>query len=166
MKYEIVLKVMVILAIFISVQVIFVGCSTEVSTLEEESSDDALKQQEDQNSQKVINIDKLEVFHFHASRQCYSCITVGNYAEETLNTYFADELEQGIIVFRKINGELAENRDIVEKYGATGSSIWLGTYDSGRFEAEQNIEVWYKLRDKQDYMDHLKGVIEQKLAGS
>ncbi len=36
------------------------------------------------------NIEKIEVYHFHGTNQCYSCITVGAYAEETLNTFFAD----------------------------------------------------------------------------
>jgi hypothetical protein len=28
---------------------------------------------------------------FHATNQCYSCITAGKYAEETVNKYFAKE---------------------------------------------------------------------------
>jgi len=114
-----------------------------------------------------INIDKLEIYHFHGTNQCYSCITVGDYAEETINTYFADELKSEKIVFGHINGELPENRDLVVKYGATGSSLWLGTYaNDGKFSAEQNIKVWYKISNKNDYMTYLKGVIEQKLAGN
>jgi len=39
------------------------------------------------DSSVEVNIDKLEIYHFHATNQCYSCITVGDYAEETVNTY-------------------------------------------------------------------------------
>ncbi|MBN1386090.1 hypothetical protein JW968_03900 [Candidatus Woesearchaeota archaeon] len=115
--------------------------------------------------EQEINVDKLEIFHFHGTNQCYSCITVGNYAEETVNTYFADELKSGRIVFGHVNAELPENSELVKKYGATGSSLWLGVYSGDGFKAEQNTQVWYKIRDKQDYMDYLKVVIEQKLAG-
>ena len=59
--------------------------------------------------EKVINIDKLEIYHFHGTNQCYSCITLGNYAAETINTYFKEELEKGKIVFDHINVELIEN---------------------------------------------------------
>ena len=114
-----------------------------------------------------INIDKLEIFHFHGTHQCYSCITVGDYAEETVKTYFADELNSGKIVFGHINGELMENRDLVMKYGVTGSSLWLGVYTKdGKFIPEQNINVWYKIGNKREYMEYFKGVIEQKLAGN
>jgi hypothetical protein len=114
-----------------------------------------------------INIDKLEIYHFHGTHQCYSCITVGDYAEETVNTYFADELKSGKIVFGHINGELPENKDLVIKYGVTSASLWLGTYTrDGQFSAEQNTNVWYKISNKEEYMTYLKGVIEQKLAGN
>jgi len=61
---------------------------------------------------------------------------------------------------------LSENEDLVMKYGATGSSLWLGTYVGDNFNVEQNVQVWYKIKDKQDYMNYLKGIIEQKLIGN
>ena len=113
-----------------------------------------------------INIDKLEVYHFHTTNQCYSCITIGKYAEDTVNTYFKDELESEKIVFAHINIDLPENKDIVTKYGVTGSSLWIGTYKNGNFNADEKVVVWYKINNKDDYMTYLKGVIEQKLAGN
>ena len=118
------------------------------------------------NAGYIVNSDKLEIYHFHGTQQCYSCKTVGAYAEETVNTYFADELKSGKIVFGHINGELPENQDLVKKYGVTSASLWLGTYaKDGQFSAEQNTNVWYKIDNKEDYMSYLKGVIEQKLRG-
>lgn len=135
------------------------GCSVERNNTTTQSISEA--------GTHLINVEKLEVYHFHGTNQCYSCKTVGAYAEETVNTYFADELKSGKIVFGHINGELPENEDLVVKYGATGSSLWLGTYaKDGTFSAEQNINVWYKINNKQEYMTYLKGVIEQKLAGN
>jgi len=145
------------LIIFLMVPVLFVaGCSSDSHV-----SGAALA-----DTKPAVGIEKLEIYHFHGTHQCYSCITVGAYAEETVNAYFADEVKSGRIVFGHINGELPENRDLVIKYGATGSSLWLGTYaKDGRFSAEQNINVWYKIDNKEAYMTYLKGVIEQKLAG-
>jgi len=119
------------------------------------------------NQSIAASVEKIEVYHFHGTNQCYSCKTVGAYAEETVNTYFGDEIKSGKVVFGHINGELPENKDLVVKYGATGSSLWIGTYTKdGQFKAEQNINVWYKISNKEDYMTYLKGVIEQKLAGN
>lgn len=117
------------------------------------------------NNFAVADIDKLEIYHFHGTQQCPSCKAIGAYAEETANTYFADELNSGKIIFEHVNIDLPENKDLVIKYGASGSSLWLGVYSGEKFSAEENINVWYKIKNKQDYMTYLKGVIEQKLAG-
>jgi len=109
--------------------------------------------------------EKIEVYHFHGNSQCYSCVTLGEYAEETVKTHFADELETGKIVFAHVNGELPENAELVRKYGATGSSLWIGVYDESGFHAEQNTNVWYKLNNKNAFMGYLKGVIQEKLGG-
>lgn len=116
---------------------------------------------------KDINIDdiKLEIYHFHGTSQCYSCITVGDLTKKTLDTYFKDELDSGKIKFDHINGELLENRDLVLKYGATGSSIFIGTYIGEEFHKEENTRVWYKINNEEDFMKYLKSVIEKRLKG-
>jgi len=87
------------------------------------------------------DIEKLEIIHFHGTNQCSSCIAVGNLAEETINTYFSNELKFGKIVFKHINGDLSENSELVKKYEVTGSSLWIGTYyTDGSFTKEENIE--------------------------
>ncbi len=105
------------------------------------------------------------MFHFHPAHPCTSCIVLGNYAEETVSTYFADELASGKMVFAHIDGQLPENRELVEKYGVTGSSLWIGVYDANGFHKEENINVWYRLNDKQGFMRYLKGILEKRLAG-
>jgi len=114
----------------------------------------------------VFVVSKVEVIHFHGTHQCYSCITVGQYAEETVNTYFADWLKSGGISFAHINGDLPENRELVMKYGVTSASLWIGVYDDKGFHKEENVNVWYKISNKEDYMNYLKGVLEKKLQGA
>lgn len=118
------------------------------------------------SQERTINIEKLEVYHFHGTNQCHSCKTVGAYAEETANTYFSNELKSGKIVFGHINAELPENQELAMKYGISSASLWLGVYDKNGFHPEQNTNVWYKISNKEEYMSYLKGIIEQKLAGN
>jgi hypothetical protein len=119
------------------------------------------------NSEISGEIEKVEVYHFHATRQCYTCKTVGAYAEETVNTYFADELKSGKLVFASVNIELPENKALVDKYEAKGSSLLSGVYGKdGTFSKQEDSTVWYKIDNKEDYMSYLKGVIEQKFLGN
>jgi len=110
------------------------------------------------------DIEKLEIIHFHGTNQCSSCIAVGDLAEKTINTYFSDELKSGKITFQHLNAELSENYNLAKKYGVTGSSLWIGTYyKDGTFKKEENINVWYKINNKADYMNYLKSILEKKL---
>jgi len=157
-------KLRYILTMNITLMVLLlVGCSS-VDESRVLPTGDAIQTE---NTLSSTSVEKLEIYHFHGTNQCYSCKTVGAYAEETVKTYFADELKSGRIVFGHINGELPENKDLVIKYGVNSASLWLGVYNAnGNFKAEQNTNVWYKISDKQAYMDYLKGIIEQKLAGN
>ena len=120
----------------------------------------------DSANARIINIEKLEIYHFHGTNQCASCIAVGDLAEETVKTHFKSEIDKGLIIFEHVNGELPENNELVMKYGATGSSLWIGTYTKdGQFKAEQNTNVWYKINDKESYISYLKSLIEKRLSG-
>jgi len=110
-------------------------------------------------------VEKVEVCHFHATRQCYTCVTLGAYAEETVNTFFAPEVASGKVVFAHVNMDLPENTALVERYGPTGSSLWIGVYDREGFHKEEDLTVWYKVGNKDEYMAYLKEVISKRLAG-
>lgn len=117
------------------------------------------------DGEREINIDKLEIYHFHGAHQCYSCKTVGQYAEETINTYFAKQVMTGKISFAHINIDLPENQELVERYGVTGASLWIGVYGKNSFHKEENANVWYKISDKNEYTNYLKSLIEKRLSG-
>jgi len=153
------MKTLPLLLLLISI--LFFGCvSNTQDTLINQNTSTTLSQ----NSSVNDNI-TVEIYHFHGTNQCYSCIKVGELAEKTVNTYFKDELESGKLVFAHINGELPENQDLVNKYGVTGSSLWIGTYVNGKFYKEQNINVWYKIDNEKEYLDYLKSILERRLSG-
>jgi thiol-disulfide isomerase/thioredoxin len=110
-------------------------------------------------------VEKVEVFHFHGNQQCASCIAVGDLAEETVNENFKDELASGRLVFAHVNAEQPENADLAEKYGVTGSSLWIGVHDINGFHKEQDIRVWYLINNRDAYSTYLTGLIAKRLNG-
>jgi len=111
------------------------------------------------------SVERVKVYHFHGNNQCSSCIAVGDLAEKTVNTNFKDELASGRLVFAHINAELPENRALAEKYGVTGSSLWIGVYDGNGFHKEQDTRVWYLINNKDTYTSYLSGIITKRLNG-
>jgi hypothetical protein len=113
-----------------------------------------------------LSVEKVEVYHFHGDQQCSSCIAVGDLAEKTVNTYFQDELASGRLVFAHVNVQQPENAALAQKYGVTGSSLWIGVYDTNGFHKEQNIRVWSLINNEEAYSGYLSAIISKRLNGN
>ena len=111
----------------------------------------------------AVKAEKIEVVHFHATQQCWSCITVGEYALKTIKDKFPEEYKNGTIVFKDINGELAENRDIVMKYRAGGSSIFINAIKNGVDNIEEDVTVWRLVANEDQYINYLQNKINNLL---
>lgn len=111
-------------------------------------------------------VQQVEVYHFHPTNGCYTCTTIGNYAEELIQKSYPAELESKKIVFDHINYEKPENADLVKKFEATGSSLMIGVTDTTGFHKEENIKVWYIVGDKEKFDTYLKDLLDKRLAGS
>ncbi len=145
-------KIMALLILITAIALI--GCNSEVTSPNLEKT-----------APSNTTVEKVEVYHFHGAQQCYSCKTVGAYAEETVNLFYQDEIRSGKIVFQSINYDLPENKELAARYGVGGSSLWIGVYDSQGFHPEQNTDVWLKINNKDDYLLYLKSFIGRRLAG-
>lgn len=137
------------------------GCSTneEIISISPDVSDVSVVEDLE------INVEKIELYHFYGTTQCFSCKTIKLFAERTVNAYYYDLIESGVIEFNSIDVDLPENKEVVMKYGATGSSLWIGTYIDGEFYKEENKNVWYKVRDEKDFLNYLKGFLAKRLKG-
>lgn len=114
---------------------------------------------------KVDSVEKIEVYHFHSNRQCSVCKTIGANLDETINRYFLEQVAGGKIIYDHINIQLPENEEITNRYGAQGTSLWIGVYDENGFHAENDRGIWYKLQDKEAFISYLKKLIEKRLSG-
>lgn len=106
---------------------------------------------------------KIEVVHFHATQQCISCTTVGEFALKTIKERFPEEYANGTIIFKDINGELKENRDLVMKYKATGSSIFVNAITDGVDNIKENTTVWLKISNEQDFINYFENELKNLL---
>jgi len=114
-------------------------------------------------SKAQINEIKIEVVHFHGTHQCWSCITVGEYALKTIKEKFPEEYKNGTIVYKDINGELSENREIVMKYQAGGSSLFINTVKDGVDNIEEDTTVWRLVTNEDQYINYLQNKINNLL---
>lgn len=149
-----------VLALLTTIMILSGGCGcNQVFTLEDSSVREDIPQ-----IYALPPSQTVEVFHFHPSRQCVSCRELGSLAEETIQTFFHDEIADGRILFEHINADSPEYAALVSRFRASSSSIMIGYTDDSGFHAENQIKLWYKIGDKQAFMQELKDAIEERLA--
>jgi hypothetical protein len=106
----------------------------------------------------------VEVVYFHRAQRCAGCIHAQDMTEYTLNTYFAEELQSGDIVFVALNLQDAANAAMVQKYGAYTSSLFINDVEEGIEQIEQIIDIWFVLWDDEEFVELVKTEIEEHLA--
>ena len=158
-------KLTVIILVLLAIPFVLTGCDgqtdgIESATPQTSSSADA----EGLMSSVVQKADKIEVVHFHATQQCFSCTTVGQFALKTIQDRFPEEYKNGTIVFRDINGELPENRDIVVKYQARGSALFVNAITGEQETIQEDTRVWRLVTDEQAFMDYFEGRLKELLS--
>lgn len=119
--------------------------------------------QEGQGQSTKGKAEKIEVVHFHATQQCWSCMTVGGYALKTIKEKFSEEYKNGTIVFKDINGELPENRDIVMKYQARGSSLFVNAIKNGQDNIEEDVKVWRLVTNENQFISYFEDKLKNLL---
>jgi hypothetical protein len=115
--------------------------------------------------QTSLTVEKVELVYFHRAQRCYSCM----YAEEgvryTLETYFAEELADSTISFDVYNVEDENNAEIIEKYGAYTSSLFINTVQDGEDHIEEMNTIWLVVGDEEAFIKDVRDWILRSLGG-
>lgn len=75
---------------------------------------------------------KIEVYYFHATMRCPTCLAVEAQTKKTLDDNFSDDLKAGTIQLKVLNLEEKENKAITEKFGIGWSSLILYIPESNK----------------------------------
>ncbi len=93
------------------------------------------------------DIEKVELLYFHPRFRCLSCNNVEKFAKEVAENEFEQEMEEGKLVFRSLDIDDPENKDLVEELGVTGSSLYVVATDGGKREHQAITDVWLHWND-------------------
>ena len=107
--------------------------------------------------------EQIEVFYFHSTARCISCLKLEEYTRNTINSFFQEELRDGRLNFKEINVDLAENKEIVQKFQAVGSSLKINEIYEGQDHIEEDVKAWRYLDDENSFADYLQERIKSRL---
>lgn len=111
----------------------------------------------------IVPADKLEVIHFHATKQCWTCITVGAYALKTIKEKFPEEYASGKVVFKDINVEEKENQEIVTRYQAGGASLYVNAIRGNKDDIAEDVTVWKLVNDEGQFTAYFESKLKTLL---
>lgn len=107
--------------------------------------------------------EKVQIFLFHATRRCTTCMAIGRLAGETVDEYFQPERQAGRVEFREINIDLPENKELAKKFQASGSSLFINAVYNGRDNISEDIMVWRLTTNETQFKNYLKNKISNFL---
>jgi len=121
-----------------------------------------------QSTKKIENnlqvSDKVEILDFHTAHRCKACISIEANTKLTIEKYFADDLKSGKLSFRLINADAKDNEQIVEEYGAYGTSLFLNVIKKGKQEKIDLTNFAFKTEaNKEKFISELREKIQNEL---
>lgn len=105
-----------------------------------------------------IAAERVEVVYFHSSARCATCIKAGTFVENTMKD-FESKIAEGKVVYMDVNVEDQNKKEIVEKYQARGSSLFIGTTVNGKETTEEEVEGWRYLGDENAFKEYLSNKV-------
>jgi len=144
-------------ALVFAIGLVYMSFNTNEAASEQKSSE---KTAQVQNSKPA---EKIQVFLFHNTQRCYSCITIGKYAKETVEQKFPEEIKSGKIEFREINIDLPENKELATKFKAAGSSLFINPIVDGKDNIKEDTQVWRLVSNEQGFISYLSDKIKTLL---
>ena len=106
----------------------------------------------------------VKVYYFHTSYRCANCKKFEKWSKETVDEYFKDETEKGLVAYEKTNIEEKENKHVVEDYRLVTKSIILSKIVDGEENTWKNLDkIWTLLSDEVKFKEYVRDEIKALL---
>lgn len=106
--------------------------------------------------QSKISADKIQLYHFRGTNQCWTCITLWELTLKTLEESFAEEVKSGKITYEDINAELPENQALAQKFGVRNISLYINTIIGESESYEEQVDLMRYLNNEEQFKQMLK----------
>lgn len=82
--------------------------------------------------------DRVEVVYFHGKQRCPTCMAIENRTREVIDSVFADELQNGTLIFRIVDISTPEGEQLADRYEVSWSSLFVNRWKDGE-ESRNNM---------------------------
>ncbi len=97
--------------------------------------------------------DGVKVYYLHGNTRCPTCRTIEAYAQEAVQTGFAEELKSGKIAWQVVNYESPGNGHYATDYEVVAPNVVLAMFKDGKQTKWKGLpEVWEHVGDKAAFL--------------
>jgi hypothetical protein len=102
----------------------------------------------------------LRVYLFHTRKKCMTCRRIEKWTKQLLESEYAAQLENGIIVYQPVNVAEKKNEHFIHDYSLITKAIVLSRVVNGREQAWKNLDqIWTMAFNKQKLWDYIRNEI-------
>jgi hypothetical protein len=111
--------------------------------------------------------DALVAYYFHGDMRCETCQAIESQSHETVQTHFAEQLQNGDVVWRILNYEEPANTELAEKFDVLNPVVVLARMEDGQIEDWRRLDkVWALVDDKTAFADFVREEMTQMLSSN
>jgi len=111
----------------------------------------------DKRAVSGVVADGVVAIYFHGNVRCATCKKIESYADEAVQSGFAEALEDGALAWRVINVDDTENKHFIQDFQLVTRSVVLAEYREGKVVRWENLDkVWQLVRSKDQFVDYIQ----------
>jgi hypothetical protein len=107
---------------------------------------------------------QIIAYYFFGSQRCITCQNIEAYTQESLSSYFQDELDSRLIVWNPVNLEEAGNAHFVQDFQLDTKMVVLAKMHKGEMETWKKLEqIWPLAGNRVAFLEYVKAETEAYL---
>jgi predicted transcriptional regulator len=104
---------------------------------------------------------KVDVYYFHFTRRCVTCVAVENESKKAIEELYADKIKTGEVIFHEINLDLEDGKKIAQELNQNGQGLIVVSEKSIVDLTQQGF--MFAMRDPEKLKDALKQAVDNFL---
>lgn len=98
----------------------------------------------------------VTVYYFHGNFRCATCLKMEQYAKETAENNFKQELSSGKVIFKAINVDEKKNEHFIHDFQLYTKSLVISLVKNGKELKSKNLtKIWDYVGNKQKFYDYV-----------
>ena len=110
---------------------------------------------------------EIRVYYFHRTARCPGCLKIESLAQETVQTSFPIELENGMVTWHSVNVDDDRDAHFVDEYDLSTQSVVIAEYSGNKQLRWKNLDkVWELLDADVEFSQYVESEIRAWTADS